>query len=73
MMPLASYWHRQKRMKSDQAPCWTLEDLHPLEAEEVEERDWALMEVEELARPPLAPWSRLIAAAKVLPQDILGD
>ena len=73
MMPLASYWHRQKRVKSDQAPCWTLEDLHPLEAEEVEERDWALMEVEEAARPPLAPWSRLIAAAKVLPQDILGD
>jgi len=73
MMPLASYWHRQKRVKSDQAPCWTLEDLHPLEAAELEERDWALMEVEEAARPPLAPWSRLIAAAKVLPQDILGD
>ena len=69
-MPLASYWHRQKRVKSDQAPCWTLEDVHPLEAEEVEERDWALMEVEEVARPT---WSRLLAAAKVLPQDILGN
>ena len=67
MMPLASYWHRQKRVNSDRAPRWTREDLHPLEDR------YALMEEEEVASPPLAPWPHLIDAAKVLPQDILGD